>query len=183
MHVFVNDAGEPEHPDPKVQSNFCCGCQYQLPMVCRKNKRQISCKLKCLRTEQALHFRTIRIQMDFWTSSPSCPQRTRLAHGYLHSCSSLCYAAGIAPFLHTNELFTFSEFKQSKEVIISMACDNVFIFKGVKKAKIPLSQCWILFFLLVSCQVASLEIGTNTTNLYVSPAEKTLSHHTLNFVM
>lgn len=64
-----------------------------------------------------------------------------------------------------------------------MTCDHVFIFKGVKKAKILLSQCWIMFFLLASSQVASLAICTNTTNLHVSPAAKTPSHRMLTFVL
>lgn len=141
MYVSVNDAGEPKHADPNVQSHFYCGCQYRLPMVCWKKKNQISRKLKCLRTEHPLNFRTIHIQMDFWqyptfwTSSCSCPQSTRLARGYLQSCSSLCHAARNAPFLHKNDQFTFSEFKQSKEVIISMTCDHVFILKVWKKSR------------------------------------------------
>lgn len=162
MYVFVNDAGEPKHPDPNVQSHFYCGCQYPLPMICRKKENQISHKLKCLRTEHPLNFRTIHIQADFWQyptfwmSSCSCPKSTSLACGYLRSSSSLCLAAGNAPFLHKNQQFTFSEVKQSKEVIISMTCDHVFLFKGVKKAKILLSRCWIMFFLLASSQVASI---------------------------
>lgn len=51
-----------------------------------------------------------------------------------------CQAAGNAPLLHKNEQFTFSEFKQSKEVRISMTRDHVYIFKGVKKAKVLLKS-------------------------------------------
>lgn len=63
-----------------------------------------------------------------------------------------------------------------------MTGGHVFIFKSVKKAKVVLRQCCIMFFLLANRQGVSLATHTNT-NLHVSPAANTLSRCTLTFVL